>query len=309
MPPRRRASTTAPTAAISSRNDATSNGSRKRVSSSSPICAGEPKPAVERGAVGVDRLQARAERRDAQLDEQRRAEQRGDEPQAASGARAERLVLAADVGDDEDVEHHHGARVDDDLGRRDELRAQQQEQRRERQQVADEREHAVERVADRDDPNRPRNRPDSSQEEQHLRHEARNLSSRASRPLPGTRSPPVRAAGEAQSGSRDTTSVCAKPLALDPAPIVPSNVALHPPAPDGRRGEAESAPARLTRAAAAGGRNSQPASGSKRWIVTVTGPLTAGRTRTATRAPAPSVVRRSMPTDVRVSSRETRRSL
>ena len=40
MPPRRPASTTAPTAATSSRNEATSNGSRKRVSSSSPICAG-----------------------------------------------------------------------------------------------------------------------------------------------------------------------------------------------------------------------------------------------------------------------------
>ena len=59
----------------------------------------------------------------------------------------ERLVLAADVGDDEDVEHHHRARVDDDLGGGDELGAQQQEQRREREQVADERQHGVERVA------------------------------------------------------------------------------------------------------------------------------------------------------------------
>src|SRR6476620_8041920 len=44
MPPRRRARTTAPTAAISSRNDATSKGSRNFVSSSSPICSGVPKP-------------------------------------------------------------------------------------------------------------------------------------------------------------------------------------------------------------------------------------------------------------------------
>ena len=48
---------------------------------------------------------------------------------------------AADVADDEDVEHHHGARVDDHLRRGDELRAQQQEQHRQEDQVADEREH------------------------------------------------------------------------------------------------------------------------------------------------------------------------
>ena len=45
-PPRRRASTTAPTAAISSRNDATSKASRNFVSSSSPIWSGEPKPST-----------------------------------------------------------------------------------------------------------------------------------------------------------------------------------------------------------------------------------------------------------------------
>ena len=43
-PPRRRARTTAPTAAISSRNDAASNGKRNFVSSSSPIWPGPPKP-------------------------------------------------------------------------------------------------------------------------------------------------------------------------------------------------------------------------------------------------------------------------
>ena len=101
---------------------------------------------------------------------------RGGELQAVSGARAERLVLPADVGDDEDVEHHDGAGVDDDLRRGDELRAQQQKQRREAQQVRDERQHRVERVAHRNDPDRPRHGPDPGHEEQHLSHEARNLS-------------------------------------------------------------------------------------------------------------------------------------
>ena len=45
MPPRRRARTTAPTAAMSSRNDATSKGSRNFVSSSSPMRSGLPKVA------------------------------------------------------------------------------------------------------------------------------------------------------------------------------------------------------------------------------------------------------------------------
>ena len=55
--------------------------------------------------------------------------------------------LVADVGDDEHVQHHHRAGVDDDLHRGDEFRAQQQEQHGQRDEVADEREHAVERVA------------------------------------------------------------------------------------------------------------------------------------------------------------------
>ena len=45
MPPRRRASTTAPTAAMSSRKEATSKGSRNFVSSSWPMCSGLPKVA------------------------------------------------------------------------------------------------------------------------------------------------------------------------------------------------------------------------------------------------------------------------
>ena len=69
--------------------------------------------------------------------------------------------------------------VDDDLRGCHELRVQQQEQRREAQQVRHEREHAVERIADGDDPDRPNHGPDRSQEEEHLRHEARNLSGRA----------------------------------------------------------------------------------------------------------------------------------
>ena len=65
-----------------------------------------------------------------------------DDAQAGRRRARERLVLAADVGDDEDVEHHHRAGVDDDLRGGDELGPQQQEQRGQRQQVADERQHA-----------------------------------------------------------------------------------------------------------------------------------------------------------------------
>ena len=67
---------------------------------------------------------------------------------AAPAAAGELLSLVADVRDDEHVEHHHRARVDDDLGGGDELGAEQQEQRREREQVADERQHRVEGVAE-----------------------------------------------------------------------------------------------------------------------------------------------------------------
>ena len=75
---------------------------------------------------------------------------------SAGPSGVERLDRAADVGDDEHVEHHHRAGVDDDLRGGDELRAQQQEQRRQREQVADQREHRVERVAQRDDADRAR---------------------------------------------------------------------------------------------------------------------------------------------------------
>jgi hypothetical protein len=49
MPPRRRARTTAPTAATSSRKEAISNGARNFVSSRLPIAAGVPNP----GAYGA----------------------------------------------------------------------------------------------------------------------------------------------------------------------------------------------------------------------------------------------------------------
>ena len=55
---------------------------------------------------------------------------------SAEPARPQRVVAAADVGDDEQVQHHDRADVDDHLRRGEELRAQQQEQRGERQQVA-----------------------------------------------------------------------------------------------------------------------------------------------------------------------------
>ena len=159
IPPRRRASITAPTAAISSRNDAISNGSRNFVSSSWPICAGRAEGRVVVRALGVDRLQARAEDRDDQLDEQRRAEQRPREAAARGRRRPATSVRAADVGDDEDVEHHHRAGVDHDLGGGDELRAQQQEQRGQAQQVQHERQHANRRVAQHDDPVAPATAP------------------------------------------------------------------------------------------------------------------------------------------------------
>ena len=125
----RPARTTAPTAATSSSIEAASKATRKRSSSSLPIAAGEPKPGLDRRALGVERSQRGAEDRDRELDEEGGGEQRGEE--ALAGDRLpERLLDAADVGDDEDVEDHHRAGVDDDLGGGDELGVQQQEERR-----------------------------------------------------------------------------------------------------------------------------------------------------------------------------------
>ena len=74
------------------------------------------------GAVGAERHQRGAEDGDRELDEEGAAEQRRQE--ALAGDRLPgRLVAAADVGDDEDVEDHHRAGVDDHLGGGDEGRA------------------------------------------------------------------------------------------------------------------------------------------------------------------------------------------
>ena len=101
-------------------------------------------------------------------------------PQEAQRAAAGQMLLAAaDVGDDEHVEHHHRAGVDDDLGRGDELGAQQQEQRRQADQVHDEREHAVERVAQRHHRDRAGQRADRRQEEEDRAHGAYSPSRRS----------------------------------------------------------------------------------------------------------------------------------
>ena len=84
--------------------------------------------------------------------------------------------VVADVGDDEHVQDHHGARVHDHLHRRDELGAQQQEQDRERDQVGDEREHAVEGVAQHDDADGAGDRAETGEEEQDLGHSPSVLS-------------------------------------------------------------------------------------------------------------------------------------
>ncbi len=117
------------------------------------------------GALGRDPLQRRAQHRDAKLGRERRREQRAEELERRSAHR-QRLLPTAHVGDDEHVEHHDGARVHDHLGGGDELGPQQQEQGRQRDQVEDQREHAVERVAQRDDADRAGQRTDRGQEEE-----------------------------------------------------------------------------------------------------------------------------------------------
>ena len=62
-----------------------------------------------------------------------------------------RVGLAAEVRDHEQEHHHHRARVDEHLRRRDELRREQQVEHGERAEVPDQRERRVERVAERDD--------------------------------------------------------------------------------------------------------------------------------------------------------------
>jgi len=120
-------------------------------------------------AVGGDALERGAEHGDAQLDRDRQPEQRTEQLQRAART-VQRLILAADVGDDEHVQDHHRARVHDHLGGGDELGAQQQEQRRQRDQVTDERQHVVERIAQHDHADRPGQGADGGDEEQNRAH-------------------------------------------------------------------------------------------------------------------------------------------
>ena len=128
-------------------------------------------PRFIRRAVGLERRQRRADERDRQLDEQGEREDDRRKPQGRAGRRGRRLAGTADVGDHEHVQHHHRARVHDDLGRGDELGSEQQEQRRQREQVADQRKHRVERVAERDGAHGAGHGADRRHEEDDLRHE------------------------------------------------------------------------------------------------------------------------------------------
>ena len=112
--------------------------------------AGLPKPGPTSAPCVSEGEQRGAENGDRELDEERRAHQRSEEPLA--GDRVElRFLAPAYVGDDEYVEDHHGAGVDDHLRSCHERRAQQQEQDRQREEVDDQGEDAVEGVAQDDD--------------------------------------------------------------------------------------------------------------------------------------------------------------
>ena len=114
------------------------------------------------------------------------------EPGADAG---QGLALPADVGDDEHVEHHHRAGVDDDLRGGDELGLEQQEQQRQAEQVADQRQHRVEGVAQRDDPDGADDGADRRDEEEDVLHGA-----------PGGYSPSERS-GVRSSGSASSISL------------------------------------------------------------------------------------------------------
>src|SRR6202012_3891561 len=84
------------------------------------------------GTVGAEGLEGGGEDGGGDLDEEEEGQQPGE--QSLAGNRVPlRLVGAADVGDDEDVEHHHRARVDDHLGGGDEGRGQEQKKHRQRE--------------------------------------------------------------------------------------------------------------------------------------------------------------------------------
>ena len=205
-PPRRRASTTAPTAATSSRNEAISNGARNFVSSSVPIAAGVPKPGRYGAPLVAIALQAGSEHGDEQLDGERAAAGERGERRDPARVLAERLRLLADVLDDEHVQHHHGAGVDDDLREGDELGAQQQEQRRQRDQVRGQREHAVERLGERDHADRARDGDDRGDEEDDVGHQRPARAAGIVDVAPAPYSPSARS-GVASIGSASSISL------------------------------------------------------------------------------------------------------
>jgi hypothetical protein len=122
------------------------------------------------GAVGAERHQGGGEDRGGELDEEDRGDEDGEEALLFERV-ADRLAAAADVGDDEDVEDHHRAGVDDHLGGGDEGRGQQQEERGQREQVGDQRQHAVEGVLHGDDADCAGDRADRGDEEDHRFHQ------------------------------------------------------------------------------------------------------------------------------------------
>ena len=169
------ASTTAPTAATSSRNEAASNGTRNFVQQQLADLG-------RRAEAGLD---VRAPMSSASRPEpttaivistKQRTRQR--EPNCPERAR-----LAGRCCDwssrprrrHEHVEHHHRARVDHDLGSGEELRLEQQEQHRQRDQVPDQREHAVERVAQHHDAEGAGDRAQRGDEEHDLLEEQARL--------------------------------------------------------------------------------------------------------------------------------------
>ena len=197
-PPRRRARMTAPTAAISSRNEATSKAQQElRQQQLADLRRACRSPRRTAGALGVERLQAGAEHRDQQLDEQRAARTASPatrRPRPTGGR--ERLARAADVGDDEDVEHHHRAGVDDDLRGGDELARSSRNSAASDSRWTDEREHASRTgCAARPSPTAPAIAPIAGDEEEDLGHAATERYS------------PSRRSGVRSSGSASSISL------------------------------------------------------------------------------------------------------
>ena len=140
-----RARTIAPRIAIRIRTEVTSKGSRyvgeQRASDLARRAARETAEVHRRRAAADMRWTKYADQPE-KRDQQRHAEQSGDHERRP----LLRLRAGVQQHDDEDEQHHDGARVDDHLRRRDELRAQQQVQHRERAHHADQRERARDRM-------------------------------------------------------------------------------------------------------------------------------------------------------------------